>query len=135
MRLGLVGDAGREALLDVVVQAGLELAGVDGGLVEVERAGPHLEEVFDGFEGEVHRLRVRVRPEVLGAVAADGAGGEDAGEALVLDADVGVRLVVLEEDVVLRLDLLDEVVLQDQRLGLGVGDDDLDVDDAATGGR
>ena len=125
--LRLVADARRGALLDVVVEARLELAGLDVALGEVERARAELEEVLDGLQDELHVLHVGVGAEVLRAVLFDAARGEDAREALVLDADVGVGLVVPEVDVVARLEALDEVVLEDQRLGLGVGDDDLDV--------
>lgn len=51
----------------------------------------------------------------------------DPWEPLVQYADVWKRLVVLEQDVILRLILFDEVVFQQQRIELGVGDREVDV--------
>ncbi len=48
---------------------------------------------------------------------------------IVLELDVRKALVVPQDDVEPRPVLLDEVVLEQQRLGVGVGDRDLDVRD------
>jgi hypothetical protein len=70
-----------------------------------------------------------VGSEVLAAVVDDQAGADHPRPLLVGDLDVGVRLAVLQHDVVLGLVLLDQLVLEDQRLGRGVGADHLEVGD------
>jgi hypothetical protein len=50
----------------------------------------------------------------------------DTREAITRDHEVGVGLVVAEEDVVARGERLDQVVLEDQRLGLRARHGDLD---------
>ena len=76
------------------------------------------------------RLALRVGAEV-GAVAAVALTREvDARKVLVeRDRDVRIRLVVAQPDVEARLVLLDEVLLDQQRLGLGVDDQRLDLVD------
>jgi hypothetical protein len=53
----------------------------------------------------------------------------DPGVGLVGDVDVSVTLRVFQVDVVLRLMLLDQGVLEDERLDLGVGDDEVEPGD------
>ena len=76
------------------------------------------------------RFALLYGPEV-GAVAAVALAREvHPREVLVeADRDVRVRLVVAQPDVEARLVLLDEVLLGEQRLGLGVHDERLDVID------
>ncbi len=120
-------DARRRAPLDVEVEAGharvasraRSFAGA-----ELEHAVEHVQRLADA-------LRVRVRPEVDGSAAMPLAGEHHPGE-LVGDGDrdVGERLVVAEPDVERRPVTLDEVLLEVQRLGLALGDHDLDAGDA-----
>ncbi len=63
---------------------------------------------------------------VVAAILVGLAGGVNPWIGLVGDVDVGVPLRVLQVDVVLRLVLLDQGVLEDERLNLGVGDDEVD---------
>ena len=72
-------------------------------------------------------MRLGKRPEVFRPVEDHAAGPVDTGELLRGQPDHRVGLAVLQIDVVLRRPLLDEVVLEDERLILGVGDDDLDI--------
>ena len=82
------------------------------------------------------RLAERVRAEV-GALALVALAREvDAREVLVeADRDVGIGLVVAQPDVEPRLVLLDEVLLGEQRLGLGDDDERLDVVDLLASAR
>ena len=121
--LGDVADARRLAALDVVVEA--RAAGRAPRLRSL--AGAVQEDLAEQVERLAHALRVRVRAEV-GAVAAVALAREvDAREVLVeRDRDVRVRLVVAQPDVEARPVLLDEVLLGEQRLGLGARHDELD---------
>jgi hypothetical protein len=116
VRLGRdVADAGREAALDVVVEAGN--ARVAAGLRAL--AGPVGKDAVQDVERLTHLLRVRVRPEVDDAATVPFAREHDA-RVLVLDGDgdVGVRLVVAETDVEGRPVTADEVLLEVEGLGL-----------------
>ena len=126
--LGHVPDAGRPAALDVVVEAGR--AGAPAGLGAL--AGAEEEDLAQQVERAADALGARVRAEV-GAVAPVALAREvDAREVLVqADRDVGVGLVVAQPDVEARPVLLDEVLLREERLGLRVDDERLDVVDEA----
>ena len=123
-----VADAGRPAALDVVVEARRARAAAGLGAL----AGAEQEDLAEQVERAAHALGARVGPEV-GALAPVALAREvDAREVLVeADRDVRVGLVVAQPDVEARPVLLDEVLLREQRLGLGVDDERLDVVDAA----
>src|SRR5205823_4988104 len=71
-------------------------------------------------------LGVGVGAEVEAARAVTLAGEVDPREVLVhADPDVRVRLVVAQPDVEPRPVALDELLLREQRLGLGLGDEDV----------
>src|SRR6185312_2870250 len=86
------------------------------------------EELLQLIERVAHRPGARERSEVASGRAARAAVEGEPRE-LVIDAELHVReaLVVAQYDVEARLVRLDEVVFEKQRLGLGVGDPDLDV--------
>ena len=84
---------------------------------------------LDEPQVQVDLVRLGERPEVLRTVKNHAPRPVDAGELLGGEPDHGIGLSVLEVDVVLRRPLLDQVVLENQRLVLGVRDDDFDVDD------
>ena len=118
-----VADAGRRAALDVVVEAGD--AGAAAGLRAL--AGAVLEQAPEQVEGLAHPLRRRVGAEVDPPRAVALAGEVDARELLVeADPDVRIGLVVAQADVELRPVALDELLLGEQRLGLGLGDQEVD---------
>ena len=124
-----VADARRLAALDVVVEA--RRAAAPPGLRAL--AGAEQEDLLQQVERAAHLLGVRVRAEV-GALAAVALAREvHAREVLVEgDRDVRIGLVVAQPDVEARLVLLDEVLLGQQRLGLGLDDEVLDrVDELA----
>ncbi len=81
-------------------------------------------------ERRAHPLGVAERAEV-GPVAAVALAGEVHPREILVerDRDVRVGLVVAQADVEARLVLLDEVLLGQQRLGLGVDDERLDLVD------
>ena len=124
--LGDVADAGRPAALDVVVEAGRARA--PPRLRPL--AGAEQEDLAEQVERAAHALGGRVGAEV-GALAAVALAREvDAREVLVeRDRDVRIRLVVAQPDVEARLVLADEVLLRQQRLGLGLDHEVLDVVD------
>ena len=121
--LGDVADAGRPAALDEVVQARRPRRPPRLRAV----AGAVLEELAQQVERVAHALGVRERAEVRAPAPVPLAREVDPREVLVeRDRDVGVRLVVAQPDVEARPVLLDEVLLGEQRLGLGLGDDEVD---------
>ena len=93
-------------------------------------AGPVREDAVEDVERLANLLRVRVRAEVDDAAAMPLAREHDP-RVLVLDGDGDVRerLVVAEPDVERRPVALDEVLLEMERLDLGIGDDHLEVGD------
>ena len=118
-----VADAGRPAALDVVVQA--RRARAPAGLDAL--AGAEQEDLLEQVERAAHALGVRVRAEVQALAAVALAREVDARELLVhRDRDERIGLVVAQADVEARPVLLDEVLLGEQRLGLGGDEDELD---------
>ncbi len=91
-------------------------------------AGAEAEERFQEAEKVVALPRGDERA-VVPAVSIGPPGDVDPRVGLVGDVDVGVTLRVLEVDVVLRLVLLDQRVLKNERLDLGVGDDEVEPGD------
>ena len=93
-------------------------------------AGPVREDAVEHVERLAHLLRVRVRAEVDDPAPVPLA-REHHARVVVLDRDRDVRerLVVAQADVERRAVALDQVLLQVQRLDLGVRDDHLDVGD------
>ena len=121
-----VADARGLAALDVVVQARRAAAPPRGRAV----AGAEHEHLAEHLERRAHALGVGVGAEVRAVAAVALAGEVDAGELLVeRDRDVRIGLVVAQADVQARLVLLDEVLLDEQRLGLGMDDERLDLVD------
>ena len=109
-------DAGRAAPLDLVQEARPRPAGEHR-----VRAGAQQERLLQLVERPVHAAGrgegAEVAPRLLAraAVLADLREGVAGG-----DLDVGEALVVAQEHVVARLQLLDQVLLQEQRLGLAL---------------
>ena len=122
-----VADAGRQAAVDVVVEA--RDPAVPAGLRPLAR--PVAEDAVEDVERLAHLLRVRVRAEVPDARPVPLA-REHHARVLVLDRDRDVRerLVVAQPDVERRPVALDEVLLEVERLDLAAGHDHLDVGDA-----
>ena len=121
--LGHVPDAGREAALDVVVEAWN--AGVASGLRPL--AGPVAEDPVEHVEGLPDLLRRRVRSEVDDAAPVPLTREHDARKIIPDgDRDVRIRLVVPEPDVERRSMPLDQVLLEVERLPFRLRDDDLD---------
>ena len=101
-------DAGAQAALDVVLQAG---AGVVA--VEIDLARGDEEGAVDEVDEAMGQVAGEVGAEVGSAILTEAAGDEDLGVAVGEgDLDVGVGLVVAEEDVEAWLALLDEVVFK-----------------------
>ena len=118
-----VADAGRPAALDVVVQA--RRTRPPAGLDALART--ELEDLLEQVERPAHALGVRVRPEVQALATVPLAREVHARELLVhRDRDERIRLVVAQADVEPRSVLLDEVLLGEERLGLGGDEDELD---------
>ena len=115
-------DAGAEAAADVVLQAGVGVFAV-----EVDFAGGDFELAVDEVGEAVGEVAGEVGTEVGGAVFAEAAGDEDAGDAFAREFDVGVGFVVLEEDVEAGLVLLDEVVFEGEGLFFVFDDDVVEV--------
>ena len=120
-------DAGAEAAMDVVLQAGARMVAR-----EIDFATGDEKAAVDEFDDAVGEVAGKVGAVVGGAVFAQAAGDEDFGEAIGEgEFDVGVGLVVAEQDVEARLALLDEVVFKSEGFVL-VGDEDVvDVDGLA----
>ena len=119
-----VADAGRLAALDEVVEAGAAPGAARLGPV----AGAVLEDLAEQVERLAHPLGVAERAEVGAPAAVALAREVDARVVLVeADPDVGVGLVVAQPDVEQRPVALDELLLGEQRLGLGLGGDEVDL--------
>ncbi len=114
-------DAGRRAALDLVLQAGPGARGEDA--VAAAAQGERLEQ---GVERVVDRTGRGERPEILGLRPLGAAMLADQRE-LVAGAqeDVGEALVVAQDDVERRPVPLDQVGLEQQRLDLARGGDEL----------
>ena len=124
--LGDVADAGRPAALDVVVEA--RRARAPPRLRPL--AGAEQEDLAEQVERAAHALGRRVGAEVGALLAVALTREVDPRVVLVeRDRDVRIRLVVAQADVEARLVLADEVLLRQQRLGLGLDDEVLDVVD------
>jgi hypothetical protein len=107
-------DAGRRTAVDLVQQAGPRAVGEHAVL-----AGAQQEGALHQLYRLAHGPHAGQRPEIA-CVAPDGAAVEgDAREGVLRELDVGIGLVVPEQDVVLRPQALDQVVFEDERLGLG----------------
>src|SRR5690606_24667589 len=106
--------ARRGAALDLVQQTGARAV-----LEHRVLAGTQAEDLLQQVDALPRRTAVRERPEVARAARERAAVVGQAREIVGRQADVRVALVVAEQDVVAWRKLLDEVVLEDQRLGLG----------------
>ncbi len=114
------------AALDLVQQAGPRAVGEHGVL-----AGTQAEHLLDQLDRLLDGPRARIRAEVL-VLAVDGAAVVGHARERVGDqAQVRIALVVAEQDVELRVQRLDQVVLEQQRLGLGAHHGGLEPRDAA----
>ena len=127
----LAALARSQTALNVKLQTGSVLAGLNGRLVHRQLAGTQREHFFDDVEHRVHHLHRSIGAEVFRAVLDAAARGKNPRKALLFDAHPGVGLAVLEVDVVARLVLLDQRVLEQQRIKLGLGDNRLNVGDLA----
>ena len=117
---GQAFDAGAEAALDVVLQAGARVVAR-----EVDLATGDEEAAVDEVDQAMREVAGEVGAEVGAAVLAQAAGDEDLGVAVAeRELDVGVGLVVAQQDVEARLALLDEVIFERERFML-VGDGDV----------
>ncbi len=106
---------------DVKLQAGPELAAQDGVGGDFERTGAKLIDLVKKVHQIARMHHAAVRAEVTVALSLlYAAGDEHAGELLPCNANPGIGFGVLQEDVVLGLVLLDEVVFQQERIGLAV---------------
>ncbi len=116
-------DAGRQALLDVVVEAHFVMPG-DFLLALAIRKEP-----VEQIERFVRRSCRCVGAEVAAAILHDAARRDDARPFLVGDLEVGIRLAVLQHDVVFRLQLFDQLVFENQRFCRRIGADELEIGD------
>ena len=118
--LGAVGGTGRDAALDVEVEAGAWVFPR-----YLLRAGAVGEEFLQQVEGSAHGTRACIRPEVACAILLDAPCNVDARpRVLDIDLEVRVALVVLQADVEEGLMALDQRRLEDERFP-GVGADDV----------
>ena len=116
-------DAGRRAALDLILQAG------SGAVIEIGViAIAHAEQPLQLLQGLAYRAGRRIRPEEApGLLARSAIKVEPRKIVLRLQMQVGKTLVIAQHDVEARTVLLDEVELEQQRLGIGIGDGDFHV--------
>ena len=74
---------------------------------------------------------IAIGAQIARSVADDVAGGVDAGEGLVGDADIGVLLVISEQNVIAGFMGFDLGCFEDQGLLFGAGDDIVEIGDIA----
>ena len=113
--------ARRGAAPDLVQQAGARAV-----LEHRVLAGAQAEHALQQLDALAHRVGVRERAEMAVALLFRPAVEAQAREGVPGDHQVGVGLVVAEQDVVARREALDEIVLEQQRLGLRARGGDLD---------
>ena len=113
------------------VQAWSELMAKYGIRVNLVPAAAQRVGIVEELDQSTGVIYAAVGAEVTRAVSFDAAREEYAGEGVGGYADPGIGLGVLEEDVVLWLVLLDEIVLQQQRIGLAVHNRILGIGDSA----
>ena len=118
-------DARPGAALDVVIQAWLGV--LTGDLARAVEIG---EDAAQPVEGLAHGIGRGERAVVAPAVALHAPDDADLREILLpVELDVGIGFVVAQADVEAGPVALDQLVFEDQRLQLGVGDDPLQVGD------
>ena len=116
--LGDAADARRRAALDLVLQAGPRARREDAVGTRAQREG-----ALQGVERAIDGGRRGEGAEILVAGLAHAAVlGELRPFGVAADDDVGERLVVAQQHVEARPEALDQVVLEQQRLGLAAGD-------------
>ncbi len=123
IRLGRdVADTGRGAAPDLMEQARPRPVAERRVLARAQT-----EDLLQELDRLTHRPCARIGAKV-GVLAVERAAMEaEPGKVAAGDHQVRVGLVVAEDDVVARRERLDEVVLEDQRFGLGARDGDLEV--------
>ena len=109
-----VVDAGRRAALDLVEQARPGAVGEHRVLARAQ-----VKDLLDQLDRVLHRPGGRERAEVAVLLVDRAAVVGDAREAVRLDLQVGIALVVDEADVEARRQRLDQVVLEQQRFRFG----------------
>ena len=115
-----LAGAGTGAALDLVEQAGPGAV-----LVIAVGAGAQEEGALERVHGAEHRAGAGERPVIVaGNRARAPVLDEPRRRVSRADQDIGKALVVAQQDVVAGLELLDEVGLEQQRLGLGLGGDE-----------
>ena len=113
-------DARRRAALDLVEQAGPRAV-----LEEAVGTAAQQEQLLERVERPRHRSGAGERPVILPLGAPRAAMLLHAREGMILaQQDEGERLIVAQQDVVGRPEALDQLRLEQQRLGLGIGGDD-----------
>src|SRR5471032_639538 len=117
--------ARRAAAADLVQQAGPGAVGVDAVL-----AGADQEHLLQNLHRLLDRPRIGEGSEVLVFFIHRAAIVDHARRVAAGDLQVGIRFIVAEQDVEARVLRLDQVVFQDQRLGLAVRDRGLQPRDA-----
>ena len=120
-----------QTALNVKLQTGSVLSGLNGRLVHRQLTGPQRKHFFDDVEHRVHHLPRGIGAEVLRTVFDAATSGKNPRIALLLNTHPGIGLAVLEVDVVARLVLLDQRILEQQRVKLGLSDNRLNVGDLA----
>ena len=105
----------------------VEQAGPGAAFEKRVGAGAHQEGALQRRDGPIDRACGRERPEILPGPGLGAAVLEDLRRPMIArDQNIGKRLVVAQLHVEARAQLLDQVGLEQQRLGLGRGGDDLD---------
>ena len=111
------------------VKARTELAPEDGVAGDFEIAGAQRVVLPEELQKVVGVRDRAIRPEIGAVPPVYTPGQIDLRKLVVRDDDPRVGLGILQQDVVVRLVLLDEVVLQQQRVGLRIDDRELRVGD------
>src|SRR5574341_2074511 len=109
--------ARRGAAPDLVQQAWPRAVAEHGVL-----AGADAERILQELDALAHRPRVGEWPEVAGPLVEAAAVESQARETMPAQHQVGVGLVVAKQYVIARRQHLDQIVFEQQRLGLGAGD-------------
>ena len=108
------------AVLDVVLQAHLKLAGLYVFRRQSKVAGAYRVEALDKLQNGIHRRYMAIRAEIGRTVADNLSGAKDTRKVFIRHTDGRIGLVVLQQDVVTRLVFLDKVVFEQQGVFLRI---------------
>jgi hypothetical protein len=119
---GQTFDAGSQATMDVILQAGMGVLAV-----EIHTTRGNLEVAMNKVDQPMRQVARKIRTIVGGAILPDSPRDVHARIFLRRQFDIWIRLVIAQQDVETRLPLLDQIVLKRQRFFVVVDLNEVDL--------